>query len=279
MEQERYKQNDQRNSGDKIFIENDPSVISYECYDYINNSFSAAKESESIDNSGNKENCNPPNSALWRSFLSDISEKDENNSLIFETTPNKIQKEISLSKFTPNKSYENSWGNSEKKENYQQFSSSRKPLSIKDMNSNQKDRMSNEEPIVSIQEQKEILDHTPTLTSINWNSQQKSALFEALAHNNDSYEDTIMMQLNQQLLNRNTIEETEGIKEGFEILEINNGTESPTHKSDSIIPKTPVKSSQSDSKAPHMRKLNFNDEDEFEKEECLELRRRQRHLK
>ena len=85
-----------------------------------------------------------------------------------------------------------------------------------------------------------------------------------------------MMQLNQQLINSNDQENTEGVKDGFEILEINNGTDSPTHKSDSIIPKTPVKYSQSESKATSIRKLNFD----FEgvDDENNEPRRRQRNI-
>lgn len=80
-------------SAKKIFTENDPSAVdmaSFECYEYISNSFSAAKETESVNNSANKENMQYEN-LLRKSFLSDISEKDEHNSLAYEVSPSKCK--------------------------------------------------------------------------------------------------------------------------------------------------------------------------------------------
>ena len=91
--QERYRNMEAMSSAKKTFAENDPSatdMASFEWYEYINNSFSAAKETESVENSANKENMQHEN---WvrKSFLSDISEKEENNSHIYEVSPSKCK--------------------------------------------------------------------------------------------------------------------------------------------------------------------------------------------
>jgi hypothetical protein len=91
--QERYRNMEAMSSAKKIFAENDRSVTdiaSFECYEYINNSFSAAKETESIENSANKENMQNEN-WLRKSFLSNISEKEENNSHIYGDSPSKFK--------------------------------------------------------------------------------------------------------------------------------------------------------------------------------------------
>lgn len=92
---------------------------------------------------------------------------------------------------------------------------------------------------------------------------KKLALLEALAHNYDSCDDAIMLQLNDHI---GDIDNSSTKKRsGFEILEINNTDNSPNDKSDSCMPKTPVKCTQSETKIYKGRNLNFDDVDIEEK--------------
>lgn len=246
----------ERVNGGKLVVEEDNTGASFEAYEQINNSFSAAKETDSVQNTADKENFLNPNSILWKSYLSDISEKSEVNSHLYDNTPQKLKMEVSADLITPNKSpNQDSQHQTEGKKSA--LNSERKPLSEVGINTSKK----SQEIIASINEEgvyAKQVENEDQQESIYRDSQKQSALLEALAHNNDSYEDTVMMQLNRQLWGEERPTVIEENKEGFEILEINNSTSSPTKKSSSVNPKTPVKVSQSDSKVPHMRKINFD---------------------
>lgn len=209
------------------------------------------------------------NSALKKSFLSDISEKEEGNSLLYESTPNKIRKEITLSKITPNKS--SGSHQSAKLTEKVRPNSDRKPLSSR-YDSCTKSRDSNDGVYISIHDTGDDGDHG-TISSVPAENTKQSTLLEALAQQTDS-EDAIMFQLNDQLKNRPT--DVRNDQTGFEILEINNGTDSPSRNTSSQVPRTPVKQTQSDSKvARNMRQLNFDMED-FEPNFNPDIRRRNR---
>jgi hypothetical protein len=198
-----------------------------------------------------------------------VRNNENDNSHLYEASPSQAKKEISLNKFSPNRSIRSSVNQSAKRTEKANSGSSRKPLSSR-YDSNQKMTESNEHVIVSINDMMD--DRTVTLSSIPAENSKHSALLDALTHNMDSYDDNIW-QLGEPFSRQVYRSDKEEQKDCIEILEINNSPGSPTH--DSNMPKTPVKASQSDTKVTKMRQLNF-DMSDFEPNENHQPRRRNR---
>lgn len=258
--QDRYRFAEASGSDRKIFLDDDHSIneiASFDGYEYISNSFSAAKETDSVENSANKENIMHPNSWMRKSFLSDISEKEENSSNIYEHSSKNYKKEINLSKFTPDKSMSKDRGSKMRK-------SANSNSSLE--NSDNKINESGEEVVVSIIYTNSKPQWDKTEHSSKHKTQSKhSALIEALTRNMDSYEDALMLNLNPGSED----------KEGFEILEINNTDNSPQGRSESNIHRTPVKWSQSDHKTLKLKEFELY-VDDLEEKVNQEPRRRSR---